>query len=127
VKVDHLIAKAALLVLGLAVTTAALAKESPITIRLKAFKGQIATFYRGQKLTDSKLAQLCVAHRLRKDEINFQRDKMSSADTVTALLKEADCLGAKRAGVAGTDQHPAAQKSLARKHAKQPRTKGKPQ
>ncbi len=131
-KFARLIAGAMLMVLGLAVTAAAQAKESPITIRLKAFKGQIATYYRGQRLTDSKLAQLCAAHRQRKDEINFQRDKMSSADTMAALLKEADCLGAKRVAAAGNapariDTHSAIQKSSARKRAKQPRTKGTPQ
>lgn len=122
----RLIAKAALLVVGLAVTTAAQAKENPITIRLKASKGQIATYYRGRKLTDAKLAQLCAAHRQQKDAINFQRDKMSSTDTVTALLKEADCLGA-RPGSAQIDRHSGPQKSSTQTHAKQRRTKGKPQ
>lgn len=126
------VANVVLLVLGLAVTSGTQAKESPITIRLKASKGQIATYYRGQKLTDAKLAQLCAAHREHKDEINFQRDKMGSADTVAALLKEADCLGAKRVGSAGTapariEQHPAVQKPSTQTHAKRRRTKGKPQ
>ena len=120
------IAKAALLALGLAVATGAQSKESTITIRLKASKGQIATFYRGQRLTDSRLVQLCAAHRQRKDEINFQRDKMGPGDTMAALLKEADCLGA-RPGSAQIDRHSAPQKSSTQTHAKLPRTKGKPQ
>ena len=123
----RLIATAALLVVGLAIATCVQAKESPITIRLKASKGQIETFYRGQRLSDAKLAQLCAAHRDHKDDINFQRDKMSSVDTVTALLKEADCLGAKRVGLVGVDRHPAPHNSATQTHAKQRRTKGKPQ
>ena len=119
-KLPRLFAKAALLVLGLAVSSTA--QASSITIRLKAVKGRVEVFYRGQKLTDAKFSQLCAAHRERKDEINFQRDKMGSGDTMAALLKEADCLGAKRVGSAGTAPariapHPVAQKSLVQKHA----------
>jgi hypothetical protein len=117
----RLIAKAALLVVGLAVTTGAQAKEGSITIRLKASKGQIETFYRGLRLTDRKLAQLCAAHRQRKDEINFQRDKMGSNDTMAALLKEADCLGASHSASARVDPRPVAQKSSAQKRARRPR------
>ena len=124
-KLPRLFAKAALLVLGLAVSSTA--QASSITIRLKAVKGRVEVFYRGQKLTDAKFSQLCAAHRERKDEINFQRDKMGSGDTMAALLKEADCLGAKPVGSAVADRHPAAQKSPTRTHAKQQRTKGKPQ
>jgi hypothetical protein len=127
VKFARLIAKTALLVLGLAVSTTAQAKEGSITIRLKAVKGRVEAFYRGQKLTDPKLAQLCAARRERKGEINFQRDKMSSGDTMAALLKEADCLGAKRVGSAGADRHGAAQKSLAQTHAIRPHRAAAPQ
>ena len=120
-KFTRLIALAAPFVLGLAVATGMQAKEGSIVIRLRAANGHIETFYRGNRLTDSKFTQLCAAHRARKDEINFQRDKMSSSDTMEALLKEADCLGAKRVGSAGADRHPPAQKSSTQTHAKHQR------
>ena len=117
------VAKAMLLMLALAMTGGAEAKTGSITIRLKPAKGQIETYYGGKKLTDAKFAQLCAAGKARKAEINFQRDKMNSGDTMAALLKEADCLGAKRSGSAGPDRKPAP-KSAIHTHAKPRHTKG---
>lgn len=117
------VAKAAPILLLLAVATGAEARDTSITIRLKAVKGRIESIYRGKMLTDAKFAELCAASRARKAEINFDHGTMNSNDTMSALLKEADCLGAKRP--AGTDKKPAP-KSSTQTHAK-PRHKASTQ
>ncbi len=94
-----------LFVLAFAMTSGVDAKAGSITIRLKAAKGRIETIYRGRILTDAKFIQLCAVGKKRKAEINFQRDKMNSNDTVTALLKEAQCLGATHIGFTGIDHY----------------------
>jgi hypothetical protein len=121
----RLIPRAAPFFLGLAVATGVQARTAPVTIHMKAVRGQIEIFYRGQKLTDSKFAKLCAASRGRKADISFQRDKMNSGDTVSALLREADCMGAARKGPT-RDGRRQEQKSSARTHAKHPRAKGSP-
>ena len=118
------IPRAAPFLLGLAVATGVQAKTAPVTIHMKAVRGQIEIFYRGQKLTDSKFAQLCAASRARKAEISFERDKMNSGDTMSALLREADCMGAAHKGSTRVDRRPE-QKSSTRTHATRPHTKGK--
>ena len=110
-----LVAKAMLIMLALAMTGGVEAKTGSITIRLKPSKGQVETYYGGKRLTDAKFAQLCAAGKARKAEINFQRDKMNSSDTMAALLKEADCLGAKHS--AGPDRKPTP-KSATHTHAR---------
>ena len=119
------ITRVAPFLLGLAVATGVQAKAGPVTIRMKAARGQIEVFYRGQKLTDAKFAQLCAASRKRKADISFQRDKMNSGDTMSALLREADCMGAAHTGSKRADRRPE-QKSSARTHATRPHTKGTP-
>ena len=116
--------RAAPFLLGLAVATGVQAKTTPVTIHMKAARGQIEVYYRGQKLTDAKFAQLCAASRVRKTDISFQRDKMNSGDTMSALLREADCMGAAHTGPKRVDRRPE-QKSSARTHAKHPHIKGK--
>ena len=111
--------------LGLAVATGVQAKPGPVTIRLKADRGRIEPYYHGKKLTDAKFAELCAASRKRKADISFERDKMNSGDTMSALLREADCMGAAHTGAKRVDRRPE-QKSSARTHAKQRHTKGTP-
>ena len=118
------ITRVAPFLLGLTVATGVQAKAGPVTIRMKAVGGQIEVFYRGQKLTDAKFAQLCAASRKRKADISFQRDKMNSGDTMSALLREADCMGAARTASTRVDRRPEP-KSSTRTHAKRLRTKGK--
>ena len=110
-----LAAKAMLFMLALAMTTGVDARTGSITIRLKAVKGRIETIYRGKILTDAKFSQLCAEGRVRKAAVNFQRGAMNSSDTIAALLKEADCLGAKRS--AGIDREPAPKRAT-QTHAK---------
>jgi hypothetical protein len=99
VKAGRPYALAALLFLVPAVTTGAWAKAShkhvagPITIRVKAVKGQIEYLYRGRRLTSSGFDQLCLTSRKEKIEIEFQKDRMNSDQTLASLLREAQCLG----------------------------------
>ena len=109
-------AKAAPLLLVLAVAAGAQARDTNVTIRLKAVRGRIESIYRGRILTDAQFVQVCGAAKARKAEMNFQRAKMNSNDTMAALLKEADCLGAKRGAT------PPAPKSSPHTHAKPRRT-----
>jgi hypothetical protein len=83
-------------ILGIALATGAEAK-GPVTIHVKAIKGRIEFSYRGKKLTDSKLDQLCAASRRQKAEIEFQKERMNSNDTMASLLREAQCLSATHA------------------------------
>jgi hypothetical protein len=117
-----LVAKTMLFMLALAITSGVDAKAGSIIIRLKAAKGQVETFYRGKRLTDSGYVQLCAAGKARKADINFQRDTMNSGDTMAALLKEADCLGAKRS--TGIDRKPSP-KSATHTHARPRHTANK--
>lgn len=80
-------------ILGLAFASGAEAK-SPVTIHVKAVKGRVLFSYRGRTLTDSKLDQLCAASRRQKAEIEFQKERMNSNDTMASILKEAQCLSA---------------------------------
>jgi hypothetical protein len=80
-------------ILGIVLATGAEAK-GPVTIHVKAIKGRIEFSYRGKRLTDSSLNQLCATSRRQKTEIEFQKDRMNSNDTMASLLREADCLSA---------------------------------
>jgi hypothetical protein len=123
VKFAGLAAPAASLILGLAFATGAQARESTITIRVKAVRGHVEFFHRGKRLTDPGLDQLCATARKQKADIDFQRDKMGSNDTMAALLREAQCLGSRNASAAEPAPKP---KSSARTHATHRRTKGTP-
>ena len=93
-------------ILGLALAGGAEAKGS-VTIHVKAVKGRVLFSYRGKTLTDSKLEQLCAASRRQKAEIEFQKERMNSNDTMAAILKEAQCLSATHAssGFTEIDRH----------------------
>ncbi len=80
-------------ILGIAFASSVEAK-SPVAIHVKAVKGRIEFSYRGKMLTDASLNQLCAASRRQKTEIEFQKERMNSNDTMASLLKEADCLSA---------------------------------
>jgi hypothetical protein len=80
-------------ILGIVLATGAEAK-GPVAIHVKAVKGRIEFSYRGKKLTDSSLNQLCATSRRQKTEIEFQKERMNSNDTMASLLREADCLSA---------------------------------
>ena len=113
-------------ILGLAIATGAQAKNGPIAIRVKAIRGQIEFFYSGKKLTDQKLNQLCSMARKQKRDIEFQKNKMNSNDTVASILREAQCLGATHIGFTGIDQYPEP-KSSPHTHATPPHTAKPPQ
>jgi hypothetical protein len=83
-------------ILGIAFATSAEAK-GPVTIHVKAIKSRVVFSYRGKTLTDAGLNQLCAASRRQKTEIEFQKERMNSNDTMASLLKEADCLSATHA------------------------------
>ena len=83
-------------ILGIALATSAEAKGS-VTIHVKAIKGRIEFSYHGKRLTDSSLNQLCATSKKQKAKIEFQKEKMNSNETMTSLLREADCLSATRA------------------------------
>jgi hypothetical protein len=101
---------------------AATVQANALTLRIKSNDGRIAFFQGRKKLSDSQLSQICAAARARKDEIAFQRDKMTRDDALAAILKEAQCLGATHIGFAGVVRYPEP-KSESHKHAK-PRHKG---
>ena len=88
-------------ILGIALATSAEARS--VAIHVKAVKGRIVFSYRGKTLTDSKLDQLCAASRRQKAEIEFQKERMNNNDTMTSLLKEANCLSATHAGSGFTE------------------------
>ena len=120
------IALAALLLLAPVVATGAWARSShkavsgPITIRVKAAKGQIQYFYRGRRLTGPGFDQLCMTSRKEKIDIDFQKDKMNSDQTLASLLREAQCLGT-------THVSAPAPKPSAQMHAKPRRKAAAPQ
>ena len=98
-------------------------QAAPLTLRVAADGGEIEFYHRGRKLSDSRLEQLCAAAKRNKDEIVFDRDKMTSDDALAAILKEAQCLGATHSGLTKIDREPAS-KSVSHKRAK-PRHKAK--
>lgn len=92
-----------------------------LTLRIKSDDGRIE-FFRGRKrLSDAQLNQVCAAARARKDEIEFDREKMTANDALAAILKEAQCLGATHGGTIQREPEP---KSAVRKRAK-PRHRAK--
>ena len=111
--------------LACALAAGASARSDALTIRLEVVHGNAEFFHRGKRLTDSSLERLCAAAREQKTGIEFVRDKMTAADALTAVLGEAQCLGAKKAGFAGVDRHPEP-KPAVRTHARHRHTKGKP-
>ena len=99
------------------------AQADTLSLRIKSDDGQIE-FFRGRKrLSDSQLNQFCAAVRARKDEIEFQREKMTANDALASILKEAQCLGATHSGSIKSERAPEP-KSAAHRHAK-PRHKAK--
>ena len=105
------------LLLVFAIAASAQAKGGTVTIRAKAVRGHIEFSYRGKKLTDPGLDLLCATSRRQKVEIDFQRDKMNSDDTIASLLREAQCLGSTHVTPAGVERH-SEPKSSAQMHAK---------
>ncbi len=99
----------------------AAAQADTLTLRIKSDDGRIEFFRGRKKLSDSQLNQLCATARTRKDEIEFQRDKMTANDALASILQEAQCLGATHSGSIQREPEP---KSAVRKHAK-PRHKAK--
>ena len=93
----------ALLVLSLMTA----AEADTLTLRIKSDGGRIEFFRGRKKLSDSQMTQLCAAARARKDEIEFERDKMTRDDALAAILREADCLGAIHTGAIKSDPKPA--------------------
>jgi hypothetical protein len=116
---------AALILLAGALVTGAEARDDSVTIRLRVVHGQAEFFHRGKRLTDSSLEQLCATARKQKTDIEFQRDKMSANDALTAILGEAQCLGATRASIIRSERH-VEPKAAARTHARHRHTKGTP-
>jgi hypothetical protein len=100
---------------------AAQAQADTLILRVRSDDGQIEFFRGRKKLNDSQLNQLCATARAHKDEIEFQRDKMTANDALASILKEAQCLGATRSGSIQREPEP---KSSAHTHAK-PRHKAK--
>jgi hypothetical protein len=98
----------------------AAAQADTLTLRIKSDDGQIEFFRGRKKLSDSQLNQFCAAAR--KDEIEFQREKMTANDALASILKEAQCLGATHSGSIQSDR--AKSKSAAHTHAK-PRHRAK--
>lgn len=102
------------MVLGLAAATGAQAKGDSLTLRVKSDDGQIRFFHHGKRLSEPTLERLCATARSQKADIEFERDKMTGSDALAAILKEADCLGAKH--VAASERRPDSEPS-ARTHA----------
>jgi hypothetical protein len=97
----------------------AAAQADTLTLRIKSDDGRIE-FFRGRKrLSDSQLNQLCAVTR--KDEIEFQREKMTADDALASILKEAQCLGATHSRTIQREPEP---KSSTHTHAK-PRHRAK--
>ncbi len=97
------------------------AQADTLTLRIKSDDGQIEFFRGRKKLSDSQLNQLCAAAKARKDEIEFQREKMTANDALASILKEAQCLGATHSGTIQREPEP---KSAAHTRAK-PRHRAK--
>jgi len=115
VKPRHLILAPVLLS---AMATSAQPRGEPLVLRVKSDDGRIEFFHHGKRLTEPTIQRLCATAKSQKADIEFERDRMTGNDAMAAILKEADCLGAKSA--AG---HPET-KAAARMHARH--TKGKP-
>jgi hypothetical protein len=118
------IAAAQLLLAG-AFVIGAEARSSTLTIRLEVVHGRAEFFHRGKRLTDSNLESLCAAARSQKTDIEFVRDKMTGNDALTAILGEAQCLGATPASIK-RDERRLEPKPAARTHARHRHTKGTP-
>jgi hypothetical protein len=99
------------------------AQADTLTLRIRSDDGQIEFFRGRKKLNDSQLNQFCAAARARKDEIEFQREKMTANDALASILKEAQCLGATHSGSIQRERA-TEPKSAAHRHAK-PRHKAK--
>ena len=97
------------------------AQADTLTLRIRSDDGQIQFFKGRKKLNDAQLDQVCGAARARKDEIVFDREKMTRDDALSAILKEAQCLGASHIGSVTREPEP---KSAVHKRAK-PRHKAK--
>ncbi|MFO1247720.1 MAG: hypothetical protein U1E93_05750 [Alphaproteobacteria bacterium] len=97
------------------------AQADTLTLRIRSDDGQIQFFKGRKKLNDAQLNQVCGAARARKDEIVFDREKMTANDALASILKEAQCLGAVHTGPVTREPEP---KSEVRKRAK-PRHKAK--
>ena len=97
------------------------AQADTLTLRIRSDDGQIQFFKGRKKLNDAQLNQVCGAAREHKDEIVFDREKMTRDDALSAILREAQCLGATHSGTIQREPEP---KSAVRKHAK-PRHKAK--
>jgi hypothetical protein len=97
-----------------AATFGARADNGPVVIRIKMAGDEIEFSYRGKKLTDSKLDQLCAMGRQRKVAIEFKRDKMTRDNALAAILKEAQCLGATRTSFTGIGRYPEPKSALHR-------------
>jgi len=82
------------------------AQARTLMIRLEVVHGQVQFFHHGKRLKDSTLEQLCATAHKQKTDIEFQRDKMTRDDALTAILGEARCLGATHIGFTGIDQYP---------------------
>ena len=88
-----------------------------LTLRITSDDGRIEFFQGRKKLSESQWTQLCATAKRRKDEIEFQRDKMTRDDALAAILKEAQCLDA-RPGSAIRNEPKPAPKSAPHKRAK---------
>ena len=99
------------------------AKSGTLIIRLEVDHGQVQFFHNGKRLKDATLARLCTTAHQQKNDIQFVRAKMTRDDALTAILGEAQCLGAKDNGVSA--EAPAKTKPATRTHAKHRHTKGK--
>ena len=97
------------------------ADADTLTIRLEVVHGQVQFFHHGKRLKDSTLELLCATARKQKTDIEFVRNKMTRDDAMTAILGEAQCLGATHAGAM-----PAEPASAARTHARHRHTTGTP-
>ena len=97
------------------------AQADTLTLRIRSDDGQIQFFKGRKKLNDAQLNQVCGAAMARKDEIVFDRERMTANDALASILRKAQCLGAVNTGPVTRELEP---KSEARKRAK-PRHKAK--
>jgi len=79
---------------SLACTLAPGALADTLTIRLEVVHGQVEFFHHSKRLKEAIPERLCATARQQKTEIEFQRAKMTRDDAMTAILGEAQCLGA---------------------------------
>jgi hypothetical protein len=97
------------------------AQARTLTLRLEVVHGQVEFFHQGKRLKDSTLERLCATARQQKVDIEFQRDKMTRDDALTAIMGEAQCLGAPRSA-----SMPPKPDAAARTHARHRHTAGTP-